>query len=341
MTEQATILLVSHPFVEEQFREVAARLAASGLQVLSYDDATVCCADAHKLQNVDAILCMHDFPLTREFMMSLPKLRAAFSFVTGTEGFDEPAATELGILIGNGQICENFDSMAEATIMLMLVALYDLHGAEQLQRKNLPRPRTFTASMLMGKTVGLIGFGQIARAIVERLRTWSVKLQVYAPRFRTPIPPEVRQVELDELLRTSDVVSVLASLNAQSRYLLNAERLATIKPGAVLVNTARGGLIDEAALCRLAREGRFKALALDTFEVEPLPLDSPLRALPNAILTPHRVGHTIETHRGLVEAAVANLKRVIRAELPAQIRNPDVIAHWNRRWAAGKTAARG
>ena len=200
MSEQPTVLLVSHSYVEEEFRQVAARLAAGGLRALSYGDAAACCADLHKLGDVDAILCMHDFPLTRELMTSLPRLRAVFSFVTGTEGFDEQAATQLGILVGNGQIPENFASMAEATIMLMLVALYDLHGAEELQRKDLPRPRTFTASMLMGKTVGLIGFGQIARAIVERLRTWSVKLQVYVPRLRTPIPPEVRQVELDELL---------------------------------------------------------------------------------------------------------------------------------------------
>jgi len=331
------ILLVPNRFVVELFSDVKSRLKNLGLDVHQYGDASECLADVNGRQNADMILAMHDFPLTRDFLLSMPKLRAAFSFVTGTEGFDEKAATDLGVAVANGQIPENFNSMAEATILLLLAAFYDLRGAEQALRHNLGRAKEFRATMMMGKTIGLVGFGMIANAIVERLSGWKVEILVYAPRVRAPLPPTVTRVELESLLQTSDAIVLLANLNEESRHLLNGERLRMIKPGAILVNTARGGLIDEVELSRVAAEGRFKALALDTFETEPLPLDSPLRLLGNAILTGHDVGHTVETHKALVETAVANIVRVSEGLLPINMRNPKVESLWHERWteAAG------
>ena len=338
MPGPATVLLVSNFYVTDLFSQVAARLEGSAdYRILRYDDYGACLRDVEKLRDVDVLLTMHDFPLTQDLMRSMPNLRAVFSFVTGTEHFDEKGATALGVIIGNGQIPENFHSMAEATIMLMLAALYDLRGSEASLRENLPRQPGYRANMLMGKTVGLIGFGQIARAVAERLSTWKVKIKVYSPRLRSALPDYVERVEIDDLLQTSDVISVLANLNSESKHLLGEMRLRQIKPGAVLINTARGGLIDEVALYKVAREGRFKALALDTFEQEPLPKDSPLRDLPNAILTPHAVGHTDETHQALVDAAVDNIRRATHGVLPANIRNPDVIPVWNSRWSGKST----
>ena len=129
-----------------------------------------------------------------------------------------------------------------------------------------------------------------------------------------------------------NVIVLLANLSAESRHILNGDRLKMIKPGAILINTARGGLIDEAELCQLASQGRFKAIALDAFEVEPLPMTSPLRQLGNAILTGHDVGHTVETHQQLVKTAVQNLMNIIHGILPANIRNPEVIERWKAKW---------
>jgi phosphoglycerate dehydrogenase-like enzyme len=147
------------------------------------------------------------------------------------------------------------------------------------------------------------------------------------------LPPDVARVELDELLKTSDVVCVLASLNSDTRGILDIDRLRLMKPDAVLVNTARGEIIDEEALARLARERPGLRIALDTFAQEPLPLESPLRGLPNIILTPHAIGHTQECLAALVPAAIENVARALCGELPLYIRNPEVIPEWTRRWS--------
>jgi D-3-phosphoglycerate dehydrogenase len=132
----------------------------------------------------------------------------------------------------------------------------------------------------------------------------------------------------------SDVVCVLASLNAETRGMLGLARLRLMKPDAVLLNTARGGIIDEHALVEIARERPGLRVALDTFAQEPLPADSPLRTLPNAILTPHAIGHTQESLAALTPAAVENVSRVLAGQLPLFVRNPDVIPEWKRRWGA-------
>jgi phosphoglycerate dehydrogenase-like enzyme len=252
---------------------------------------------------------------------------------TGTEGFDEAAATELGILVVNGQTPENSESMAEATILLMLASLYDLHGSEAVLRGVIPRPNHSNAFMLRDKTVGLIGYGKIARAMTRRLDGWGVCLLAWT---RRPDPREdaVRFVALDDLLLESDVVCVLLSLNAGTRGLLDNARLRRMKPNVVLVNTARGGIIDETALVALASERPAMRIALDTFATEPLPAASPLRDLPNTILTPHMLGHTVESHAVLPGVALDAVTRVLAGEAPLYVRNPDVIPSWKRRWAA-------
>jgi phosphoglycerate dehydrogenase-like enzyme len=185
--------------------------------------------------------------------------------------------------------------------------------------------------MLGKKTIGMIGFGQIARAMVARLVGWNINILAYARRVHADVPPNVTWVGLDRLLTESDVVCVLASLNIETKELLNAERLSLLKQGAVLVNTARGGIID-AALYEFALQRPDIQLALDTFAKEPLPQDSPLWALPNAILTPHMVGHTQESLAAVPTTAVENISWILAGEPPLNICNPEVLSHWRSRW---------
>jgi phosphoglycerate dehydrogenase-like enzyme len=272
-------------------------------------------------------------------MAASPYLRGVVSPVTGIEWIDVSAATDLCIVVANGQTPANTESLAEAAILLTLAALYDLRGSEAVLRQNLVRPAQVTARMLGKKTIGMIGFGQIARAMVARLAGWDVHILAYARRVHTDAPPNVTWVGLDRLLTESDVVCVLASLNTETEGLLNAERLGLLKQGAVLVNTARGAIIDETALYEFALQRPDIHLALDTFEKEPLPQDSPLRALPNAILTPHMVGHTQDSLAAIPTTAVENVRRILAGEPPLYLCNPEVLAHWRSRWAnpSGKT----
>jgi phosphoglycerate dehydrogenase-like enzyme len=277
------------------------------------------------------LVATSSFPCTRQLMMGAPELRAVVSPFIGTEGFDEAAATALGVIVANGQVPENFVSMAESTILLILASLYSLRWWEQQLRDNRPHPPNVPGRMLNGRVVGMIGFGHIAGAITERLQQWQVRFQTYTPRLRVPLPAGVARVELDVLLQTSDIVCVVASLNAETYQMLTLDRLRLMKSDAVLVNTARGAIIDEQALVQVARERPEFRIALDTFAQEPLPIESPLRSLANAILTPHAIGHSRESLAALAPAAIDNASRALRGELPLYVRNPEVIPGWARR----------
>jgi phosphoglycerate dehydrogenase-like enzyme len=314
------------------FDEMEARLTAAGHRVTSYRTLDSFRTHPSALADADVLLAAGDLPCTRALMETAPRLRAVISPFIGTEGFDEQAATDLGILIANGHTAENAESMAEATILLILASLYDLRGSESILRGAMPRPAHSRAFMLRGKTVGLIGYGKIARAVTARLAPWGVRLLTWS-RTTDPTSPGVAWVSLDDLMRDSDVICVLVGLNTGTRNLLNGQRLKLMKPNAVLVNTARGGIIDEAALVELAGDRPDMRIALDTFAIEPLPSDSPLRNLPNTILTPHMLGHTVESHAVLPGVAVEAVNRVLAGEPPVYVRNPSVIPRWRQRWS--------
>jgi phosphoglycerate dehydrogenase-like enzyme len=284
------------------------------------------------LRQADILIASGSVRVTREHLVSASRLRAVVSCITGTDGFDEQAATELGIAVVNAPIPQTYESMAEATIMLVLVCLYSLHKSESILRNQLPRPLAVHARMLQGKTVGIIGFGDIGKAIVARLAGWGVTLSIYSSHAQTSLPEGVNQVDLDELLRMSDVVVVVTSLNAATRNLLTAERLGLMKRDAVFVNTARGGIVDESGLYELARSGHLSMMALDVFAREPLPADSPLRELSNAILTPHMVGHTEDIALGLPVAGIENAVAILAGRVPRYLKNKTVLPVWRERW---------
>lgn len=282
-------------------------------------------------RSTDVLLAYGTFACSRDLMASNPRLRGVVSPWTGTEGFDEAAATDLGIAVANGQADENSQSVAEATVMLMLACLYDLHGSEDVLRNNLPRPAVPSARMMRGRTVGIIGFGDIGRRVADLLAPWGARLLAYN---RSAIANHhVQAVDLPTLLHESDIITIHLGLNASTHHLLDREGLKLVKPDAILVNTARGAIVDEAALCDAACEGRIGRIALDVFEEEPLPPTSALRSLPNAILTPHRVGQTRETGTGLIRLAVENVTHLLKGELPLRLRNQAVREVWLRRWA--------
>lgn len=329
---QSRIIGVGRVNPTNSLQNIMEKLRKLGHEVSFYEDPAAFHHVVPRLTDVDAVVAAPSFAFSRALMTSANQLRGIVSPVTGIDGFDIAAATDLGIIIANGQTSENTESMAEATILLVLAAIYDLHGTEAVLRQNLPRPARMSARMLRSKTVGLLGFGQIARAVVGRLVGWNLTIQAYTRRIRDDAPDYVHFVGLDDLLRTSDVVCVLSSLNDESRNLLNADRLRLLKKDAVLVNTARGAIIDEAALCETARQRPDLRLALDTFTTEPLPPQSPLRDLPNTILTPHMLGHTQESHAALLDVAIENVQRILAGQLPVYVCNPDVVTEWQTRW---------
>lgn len=302
--------------------------AAKAPGMMVYDKADY----ARLFGRADIIIASPLAQINRAILEAAPRLRSVMSPVIGVESIDVDAATELGIVVGHGATPENFIGMAEATVMLIAALVLDLPAKQKLLRDNAPRPREMSARLVRGKTIGLIGLGRIALSTMERMQGWDVNFQAYDPYVtQDQAPKGVTMVDLKTLLGTSDVVSVHVTVTDETRHMLGEAELRQMRPDAFLVNTARGAAIDEAALYRVLRDGAIAGAALDVFEMEPLPADSPLRTLDNVILTPHMVGHTKDVMDSLPIAALENVRRVLKSEPPLYTKNPEVLARWRER----------
>lgn len=260
-----------------------------------------------------------------------PKLRGIVTPAVGIDTIDIDAATRHGVLVANGELWENQTSLAEAMFMLMIAGLYDLHGSQRTMWPGTPGPAP-ERRMVHGKRIGLIGYGHIARALIELFRGWGVDIRV-ASRY----PDDRRDVTflpLEDVLKTSDVLIVTASLSDATHHLLNKENLALVENCLVLVNAARGAIIEEEALIEALRSKRIRKAMLDVFETEPLPDDSPLRTLPNVILTPHNVGLTRELMEAIPALTLRNALDVLSGQVPPSCRNPQAVEKWRSRAAA-------
>jgi D-3-phosphoglycerate dehydrogenase len=271
----------------------------------------------------------------KEVLTAAPRLRAVISAVIGVDTIDMEAASAMGLIVGHGAMPENYLGVSESTVLLIAALLLDLHGKETILRTNAPRPAQLKARMVRGRTIGLIGMGRTARGVVERLSGWGVTIQAYDPYVaQEQAPPGVTMVDLATLLRSSDVVSVHVTLTSETRHLLGEAELLQMRADAYLINTARGPAIDEHALYRVMQSGHLAGAALDVFEQEPLPLDSPLRQLDNVILTPHMIGHSQELMSAIPPTAAENALRVLRGEAPLYVKNPEVLPAWRQRLAS-------
>ena len=339
--EQGTIFLCRDIYLDAELDDVAARLASDGFRLRRGEPVTpgvkqIFTADARAklLADADVIVVSSRNLLSGEDMAAARRLRAVIAPTIGVDAIDLPAADRLGVIVGNGATPENFLSMAEATTMLMTVLFYDLRGTERVLRQGMPRPKAMTARMLRGRTIGLIGFGHIARAVNERLAGWGTQVLVHDPFLPAEaVPAGIRMVDLNTLLNESDLVSLHVTLDAVTRGMIGEAQMRQMKPGSFIINTARGGLIDEAALYRCLKDGHLAGAALDTFEPEPLPADSPLRQLDNIILTPHMVGHTRDVMATVAPVLHENIRRVMRGELPLYPKNPQIAEAWKQRLA--------
>jgi D-3-phosphoglycerate dehydrogenase len=319
----------------EMFDAIGAELQGAGHRIVRHADSAAFSAASNPLAGIDLLLCVAVFPITRAMLTGASRLRAIVSAVAGIDGVDLTAATDCGVVVANAQSDESIAGMAEATVLMILAALYDLNGAQDRIQQKLWRPPQLRARQLHGKTIGFVGLGTIGREIARLLGAWGLRMQYCMRRVADPagLPPMLR-VDLDTLMRTSDVVLVLASLNDETRGLLSAEKLQLMKQTAILVNTARGSIVDEVALAEALKSGAIAGAALDCFAVEPLPLDSPLRALPNVILTPHMIGHTTEARHSLGAATRENLSRLMAGQPSRYVVNTAALPTWIQKWGA-------
>ncbi|MCK9508735.1 MAG: D-3-phosphoglycerate dehydrogenase [Pigmentiphaga sp.] len=286
------------------------------------------------LQEADVAVVSSRWLCPRSTLSAGRRLKGVVGATIGVETIDLAAADDLGLIVANGGASEHIASMAEAAIMLMMNLRYSLAFSEAVMRGEQSRPSVteVRASTLQGCTVGIVGLGRIGRAVAERLSAFGVRLLAYSPRAdRADTDPAIRLVSLETVMAESDVVGVFVAVRPDNRRLINARTLALMKPSAFLVNVARGEAIDEQALIEVLTNRRIAGAALDTFEVEPLPADSPLRTLDNVILTPHMVGHTKESVASIPAMAFANVMAILNGTLPPSCKNPSIEAKWRAR----------
>lgn len=317
------IHLVAKPGSEHIASWISAQLAERGVE---HRQATIqSIADIPNAADIEVLLSVF-VPCGGAEMDLMPRLRAIVSPLLGYDWIDVAEATRRDIAVVNGEVDENRLGIAEASIMLLLALLYRLHETEQALRKNEPGTQ-IRRHILHGKTLGIAGSGGIARMVIDRLAPWGCRILV-ADRYQPADLGNVTFVELEDLISQSDAVLLLTNLSPETRHMIGSTQLAKARPGTILINTARGGLIDEDALILALEDGRIAAAALDVFEQEPLRLDHPFREMPNLILTGHCIGHNEEAKMAVPRVAAENVKILAEGELPVSCRNREVAQNW-------------
>jgi glyoxylate reductase/D-3-phosphoglycerate dehydrogenase len=322
MSEGAAMRIVFTPQLSAAVADIGESLLPDGfsLEYLAGEDERD--KRVEQLENADFVLgFLSGNRLPSSEYKNLRKARLIQLLSAGYDGIDLEVLRQLRIpLADNGGA--NAVAVAEHTIMLMLAVNRQLVDLDHLMReggwKNAQLGQE-TSHELEGQTIGIIGAGRIGRAVARRLAGWDVDLVYYDP-VRVP-PDEERALklkfcELDEVLAQSDAITLHAPANASTHEMIGERAIGLMKPSAILINCARGELVDENALHAALSNGRIAAAGLDTFANEPPNAENPLRSLPNVVLTPHAAGPTWESWPKRFANGYANIERVGRGEQP-------------------------
>lgn len=284
-------------------------------EVRLYDsDATDPAVLGDRLKDADAAVNIRGRTrFTAEVLRGCPKLKLISIWGTGTDNVDLQAAAARGITVTNTPGA-NALAVAEHTVALILAVVKQLPQADRAMRQG-GWPRNLVPQ-LRGKRLGLIGTGLIGREVAAMGRGLGLEVVAWTfhPNANLAVSLGLRYVELDELLRTSDIVSLHLRATPDTLRFLNRDRLSLLKPTAFVVNTARGALIDEAALVEYLRENRIAGAGLDVFATEPLPGGHPLATLPNVLLTPHCAGMTPDSNLIGLDMAVENIENFLKGK---------------------------
>jgi len=241
----------------------------------------------------------------------------------GFDTVDHRAAAELGIPVANAA-GYNRDAVADWTVMAMIALLrHSFHG-DRAMRAGRWRPDDPVRKEMLGRelgavTVGIIGLGNVGSSVARRLTAFGTRIlftDVVARDFTG-----AERVALDTLLKESDLICIHTPLDVDTGALIGAAELAKMKRGAFLINAARGPIVDEKALIEALGSGHLAGAGLDVYEVEPLPVDSPLRTIENVVLAPHAGGATVEADARLLEVVGDNLRRVLEGHAPLNVVN--------------------
>jgi D-3-phosphoglycerate dehydrogenase len=264
--------------------------------------------------------------LTRRLLSRMPNLETVSLHGTGLNQTDVAACTDLGIFLTNAP-GGNAVAVAEQMFGLLIALLRRTVRADNLVRAGRWSEAVYTGNELQNKVLGIVGLGNVGLRVARIAHGFSMMTVGYDPgvsveQFRAA---GVVPVSLDAVMAESDVVTLHVPLLPQTQGMIDARRLSLMKPSAVLVNTARGALVDEGALLKLLQEKRIAGAALDAFVEEPLPANHPFSALDNVVLTPHSAAQTHEVTEPIIGMICEDINRVYSGTRPRFLGNPEVI----------------
>jgi D-3-phosphoglycerate dehydrogenase len=301
---------------EQVFRSAGLRFAQ--VVARTEDDLLRQCGEA------DALLVQYGL-LTRRVIEGLPRLRLVVRYGVGVDGVDLTAATERGIPVANVPDYGT-DEVANHAVALLLALARKITRLDRQTRAG--RWDVFEAQpihRLAGRTVGIVGCGRIGSRVARKLGGFDVRLLGHDPYIKE-FPPGVQPARLETLLAESDYVTLHCPLTAGTRHLIDGPALARMKPGAILVNTARGGIVDTAALAEALEQGRLAGAGLDVTEQEPPDRASSLFRMEQVIVTPHAAWYSEEGRSDLKRRVAEEAVRVLRGgEPPRNCVNPEVF----------------
>ncbi len=278
-----------------------------------------------KVAGKDALLCLLTDTIDQAVIEAGSKLRVISNYAVGYDNIDVEAATKMGIPVGNTP-----DVLTETTadLAFALIAAAARRIPEGMSYAREGRWKTWSPTLLLGTdlhraTLGIVGMGRIGRAMARRARGFSMTV-LYSDPGAAPGLEGAEKVPLESLLERSDLVSLHAPLTDETRHMIDDGALKAMKRHAVLVNTARGALVDHEALHRALAEGIIQAAALDVTDPEPLPADHPLHELPNCLIIPHLGSATLATRTKMAQIAVRNLLAGLEGRRLPHCVNPEV-----------------
>jgi D-3-phosphoglycerate dehydrogenase / 2-oxoglutarate reductase len=295
-------------------------------------------ADAIVGQRLEAV------PITRDLLAATPDLRIYGRYNIGYDDIDLDAATDLGVLVTHSPVESNWGAVAENTFAFMLGLLKNVRERDRHVKEGGWRGDDPGAAYLgrrqdgyEGLTIGIVGLGRVGSRLADLLQPWRVNILAHDPyvddaRF---VHHGVTRTELDELLRVSDVVTLHCDLNHETRQVMNARTFGLMKPGAVFINAARGGLVDQDALFHALDQDKIAGAALDVLEDEPPPKQSPILGLGDKVLlAPHTAGRTTTANYNTPWPLQAEaLLAALRGQVPKNIVNPDALPKWRQRFS--------
>jgi len=287
----------------------------------------------------DGLLTLLTDRIDAELMDTAPRLRVVSNMAVGYDNIDVAEASRRAILVTNtpGILTE---TTADFAFALLMAAARRVVEADRYTREG--RWKTWGPQVLLGQDVhgaclGIVGLGSVGLEVAKRARGFGMRILYHDGRRR---PREERRygltyTELDQLLREADFVSLHVPLTTETRHLIGERELSLMKPTAILVNTARGPVVDQKALYRFLKERRITAAAIDVTEVEPIPMDDPLLTLDIIIIAPHIASASVTTRTRMATVAADNLLAALRGEEPPNCVNRQALRRWRRAWTSG------